>query len=68
MKKLTKAAAKSRLTVFEVGFLTPLVREIDARHELRDFSGLILCLEARDALYTVHDYLRRVASELEAER
>lgn len=69
MKKLTKAAAKKRLTVFEADWLIPLVKEIDARAAAEP-DGFMDPLDrvARDAFYDAHDYLRRVAVELGEER
>ena len=71
MKKLSASAARKRLSLYEEQVFNPLRVELRARKSTAatDFpESPYLVEESLQSLYTIHDYLRRVAVELEEER
>jgi hypothetical protein len=60
---MTRAQAKKRLTLYETEVMNPLLAMIRARDDANDYP---LDDVLMDALYAVHDELRRVAVEIGA--
>jgi hypothetical protein len=61
---MTRAQAKKRMLVFEKDWLVPLVEELDLPTD-RQGTARLAEHRVRDALYYVHEYLRRTAIEAE---
>lgn len=70
VKKLTASKARARLTTFETEIMNPLLAELRPQKYTwpTDHPGSPFVVEeAMQGIYAVHDYLRRVASELEGQ-